>query len=457
MSEPMFNKLAEAAVVGSVLQFPGGAAEVFERVALDDIYWQPYKVIYRAMVELFGSGVEITEAGISDKLREMGAYDDENYLRVICELQDLAATGESLRTQCAMVCDYANKRRLSSFGLNSHKRLQASEVDVEQLVAEWDGVFAGVAVAAQPAFYTWSSLIPKFQAELDARRKNPHGVVGLSSGFADIDRLTGGMHPGELVVVAGWTTRGKSSFCEQIGVHVASNGGSVCYFTPEMTAMDLIFRSVARECKVGLMRLRTGRVSAEVAEQVKARAEAIKNLPIYIDPDGAPNVNRILARAKAAHKRHEVKLVIVDYLQLVGAGERAQNRHQEVAFIARKLKGLAKDMNIPVLLVSQLNRPKNVSPDVEPKPSLFFLKESGDIENAADVVLLVHRPEFQTAKKKGKDIEPVQLIVAKQRNGPAPIDVGLLFNGPYTRFMDATQHPVGVDEEAEGLDDILPD
>jgi len=242
-------------------------------------------------------------------------------------------------------------------------------------------------------------------------------VTGVPTGFADLDTHMAGMQPGDLIVIAGYPSRGKSILAEQVALHAARSGYPTLFFSLEMSQQNIMDRAVSRTGGVPLWQIRTGKVPQDNRPRVISASSELHDLPYWLDTSPALTVNGIVARARIMAMRIGLKLVIVDYLQLIAAPSRnGESQEQVISEQVRVLKNLARELNVPLVLLSQLRRPPAGVRD--PEPTMQDLKGSGGIEAHADVVLLLHRPGFQEAIRTRAKFDAAQFILGKQRNGP---------------------------------------
>ena len=319
--------------------------------------------------------------------------------------------------------------------------------DVKELVerAEQD-IFAISDREVRPAFVRIDRLLGDAFRTIDRLHEERQPVTGVPTGFADLDRLTAGLQRSDLVIVAGRPSMGKTAFCLNIAEHAALRADvGVALFSLEMSKEQLAMRMLCSEARVDLARLRTGHLTDREFRELAEAAARLSYAPIYVDDTPALSVLELRAKARRLHRDPEakLKLVIVDYLQLMRSSEGKDSREQEISEISRSLKALAKELNLPVIALSQLNRQvENRSP---PKPRLADLRESGAIEQDADVIAFIYREEAYDEDTDKRGV--AEIIVAKQRNGPVGT-VELTFLREYTRFENREVLPDETGQES---------
>jgi replicative DNA helicase len=293
-------------------------------------------------------------------------------------------------------------------------------------------------------------LVRKAIATIEDFHQRQGMLTGLSTGFMDLDKMTSGLHPGEMIVIAARPSMGKTSLAMNIAEHVAVDlKQPVGVFSLEMTADALVLRMLCSRSKVNLRSIRDGFLAERDFPRLTGAAGKLAGSPLIIDDSPGLSILQMRAKARRMHQQYGVKLFVVDYLQLLhSTARRAENRQQEIADISNGVKALAKELNVPVIVLSQLNR--ELEKDKNRKPRLSDLRESGSIEQDADLVALLYKPsvEDDDGGEQQQDAVPVNLLIAKQRNGPTG-DVALTFLKSYTRFESAAKIS-GEDVPAEG-------
>ena len=305
-------------------------------------------------------------------------------------------------------------------------------------------------------FVKLSEVIPIVMNTIEKRMATGRPVTGIPTGFYDLDNLTCGLQPGDLVVVAGYPSRGKSVLAEQISFNSARLGFPTLFFSLEMSMQNVMDRAFARFTGATLLQIRSGISMKQYVADLSEAGTTFGALPFWLDATPGMDLSKIVARARIAELQYHVKMVVVDYLQLiVGKRAKGDSQESEISETVRQLKNLARELNAPVVLLSQLRRPPSGARD--PEPYMQDLKGSGGIESHADVVILLHRPNFEESKAKQLPMDDAEFIVAKQRNGPLG-KVKVRFDCQHVQFVGATNIPeVGITEDGrldESPDDI---
>jgi replicative DNA helicase len=271
--------------------------------------------------------------------------------------------------------------------------------------------------------------------EIEAIGSRGGEMVGVPTGFADFDELTNGLHPGQMIVVAARPAVGKSTLGLDFARSAAiKNNLATCIFSLEMSRTEITMRLLSAEARVALHHMRTGKLTDDDWTRLARRMGEVSNAPLFIDDSPNMSMMEIRAKCRRLKQRHDLKLVIIDYLQLMQSGKRVESRQQEVSEFSRALKLLAKELEVPVIAISQLNRGPEQRTDK--KPQMSDLRESGSIEQDADMVVLLHREELY--ERESPRAGEADFIVAKHRNGPTAT-ITVAFQGHYSRFVDMAQ------------------
>ena len=435
---PPHNVEAEAAALGSMMLSAEAIADVVELLQTEDFYRSANGRIFEVLRELYARGDPVDQLSAVEALRRKGTLDDVGGPLYIRDLADQVPTPASAAHYARIVAQAALLRRLIG-----------AAADVMEMAYSAPEEPEAVADAAEQRIYdvarrddrdevaTLGELIDGAMLELEQIQHREAAHTGLPTGFRDLDELTSGLQPGNLVIIAARPGIGKSSLAINIAHNVAVAGGSVSVFSLEMSRHEVGMRMLCSAARVPWDRIRSKRVGPDDWVRVVQAAERLHDAPLSIVDSG--NVNIVDVRAKARRMRSSkqgLSLIIVDYLQLItsAAVRRPDNRQQEVAEISRSLKLLAKELHIPVLALSQLNR--NPETRADKRPQLSDLRESGSLEQDSDVVAFIHRDDSDPEKKK-----EAELILAKHRNGPTG-SIKLSFEPSLTQFRNAARGDV---------------
>lgn len=440
---PPQNQEAEQLLLASLIDGPqNNIAEAMALVGLDDFYREGHRRIFNAITELFAVGEPIEPITLIEQLTKTGDIDVAGGRDAVLDLMTTPYIAASYRSYAEIVRDTATQRRLLQVGQ-----------EIEVLVAEREGETTDMVQRAEDLIYDLTqkrtrgdfvgtdTLVMSSMERLVAASEHGSEVTGLPTGFEDLDRLTGGFRAANLVVVAARPSMGKTALALCMAEHVAlAEDKTVAIFSLEMSGEELTQRMLCSVAMVDASRMRSGRLSADDWPRVSQAADRLSKAPIFIDDSEGMTVTEMRTKARRLKARQGLGLIVVDYIQLMEGApnlrRRDENRVQELSAISRGLKMMARDLEVPIIVVSQLNR----SPDArtDKRPMLSDLRESGAIEQDADMVLLIYRDDYYEPDSESKGIAEVN--VAKHRNGPTD-RVKLAFMGTYAKFASlASDH-----------------
>jgi replicative DNA helicase len=434
---PPHSLEAEQSVLGGLLLDNEAADKVGDVLADADFYSEAHRLIYQHILRLVADGKPADVVTVSESLTSSQKLDYVGGLAYLGLLVGNVPTAANIRHYAQIVRDRSILRQLAAtagdiadaaynpLGRSAKEVLDQAEAKVLHIAEQGSrGAQQVVTIGALLA-----GVVDRI--EVLYNRDDPSDVTGVPTGFSDLDRMTSGMQPGDLVVVAGRPSMGKTSLALNIGEHVALAAGlPVVVFSMEMGASQLALRLIGSVGRLDQHKLRTGRLAAEDWEKLTGALGRLNEAPILIDETPALNAIEVRSRARRLMKTYgKLGLVIVDYLQLMQASTSGENRATEISEISRSMKSLAKELKVPVMALSQLNRSLEQRPNK--RPVMSDLRESGAIEQDADVILFIYRDEVYNPETQDKGV--AEIIIGKQRNGPIGT-VRLTFLGEYTRF-----------------------
>jgi replicative DNA helicase len=435
---------AEISVLGGMLIDADAVAKAVELVDDSMFYREANRRLYRAMRRLFERGEAIDPVTLTEELRGSGELDSVGGPAYLAELMEAVPTAANIEYHGRIIRDRAQLRRLIEASTDTIRDAYATGSDpVEETIDRAEQRVFQVSQSGQRKGFVWIKEIlwPAFE-HIEKLQQAGGGITGVPSGFPDLDQLTAGFQPADLVIVAGRPSMGKTSIVLNFIQHVAIEGGTpVAFFSLEMSKEAIVQRLLCAEGQVNSSHLRHGKLTEQEYMQLATAAGHLNTAPVWIDD--TPAITALEVRAKARRLRAEVDLglIVVDYLQLM-RGPRAESRVQEISAISGALKAVAKELSVPVIALSQLSRAPEQR--TEHRPQLSDLRESGAIEQDADLVLFLFRPEAYArddAVAGDESLEgKAELIVGKQRNGPTGT-VNLFFRKEYTRFESVSRRP----------------
>jgi replicative DNA helicase len=436
------NVDAERAVLGSILLKPDVCDDVALAVRPDDFADEAHQVLYRHLLELHDSGKRIDITIVLERLRTQGDLDRLGGAAAIAEILQSVPHAAHATHYAQIVRDKAMLRSLIDASTDILRDAYDSVDEPRELVARAESKIFQIlehrsAAEAKPI----EKVLEEVMVRMDARMKHEHALGGVETGFTDLDALCGGLHNSELVILAARPSMGKTAFAMNIAEHVAINAKQpVLFVSLEMAALELADRLLCSSAQVNGHRLRNGTISQEDRRRLVQKSAEISSSPLYIDDTPGRTLTEIAAVARRLKRKNGLAMIVIDYLQLIEPDNPRDQRQEQVAKIARRLKTMSRELDIPVLCLAQLNRQAEVSRDNRPR--LNHLRESGAIEQDADVVMFVHREEYyQTNDEDRERVKgQAEIIIAKQRNGPIG-DVKLLWQHDFTRFVNLEHRP----------------
>lgn len=428
---PPHSGEAEESVLGAVLRSRAAADEVIERLKEGDFYVPSYRMIFGAMVRLYDDNQPIDTLTVTDRLTRMGNLDKVGGIGTVARLWDKVPSAANAGYYTELVAEYAVRRRMLEATRRIGEVAMNLDMELETVLDEAEQTVLGVAQdRVEGGLEQMGRLLDQVLRKLEEAEKEGKDVTGLPTGLVDLDAKLGGLQPGTLVVVAGRPGMGKSALSMNIASHVALNHGPVALFSLEMSPMEIAYRWLGSHARVNSMKLRSGLAkgeSARIWSRLVDAAASLDRAPLHAD-EGSRTVTDIRAKCRRLKRKRGLELVVVDYMQLM-RGRTRENRQQEIAEISLNLKALARELDVPVIAVSQLNRA--VESRGDRRPQLGDLRESGAIEQDADVVLMIYRDEAYNPQSDQKGM--ADIIIAKQRAGPTGV-VKTTFAAEYTRF-----------------------
>ena len=432
---PPHNLDAEVSVLGSMLLSRNAVADIAEVVGPDDFYRGAHRTIFEASRDLYNRGEPLDTVTLADELDRRGSLDDVGGVVALTGIVQQVPTAANALYYARIVAEQSLRRRLIDAGTSITRLGYQPEHGVDEAVDAAEQAIFDVAQRGRTTdIQAIKPLLHESFELLERLSENKTGITGLPTGFVDFDDLTAGLQPGNLVIVAARPAMGKSTLVTNMAAHVSvETRVPVAMFSLEMSASEVVMRLLSAESRVALEKLRTGRLEdpdwAKLSQAMGRLAEA----PLFIDDTPGINLMEIRSKCRRIKQKHGLSLVIIDYLQLMQSHRRVENRVQEVSEISRGLKILAKELDLPVIALSQLSRKPEDRARDDRRPQLADLRESGSIEQDADLVAFIYRDEVYDPESAAKG--EAELIVAKHRNGPLKT-IRLSFLGHHSRFAN---------------------
>lgn len=426
---------AEKTVLGGIFVKNENLNVVLSIISPEDFYKEAHQKIIETMIALVDKGQPIDLVTLSEELQKAGVLEEVGGASYLSSLMDGVPKSLNVEYHARIIKEKSLLRHLI---LSSAKIISSSyeqKEDADLLLDEAQSAISDVAEQRiKPGFVPVSSLTDPTLEMINAISKRQEIVTGIPTGFRDLDGLTSGFHNSEFIVIAGRPSMGKTALSLNISHYVGiKTDYAVGFFSLEMAKEQVVIRLLCGEAQLDIKKVRTGFISERDFEKLKLSAEALSKTKIFVDETAALTVMEMKAKARRLKMEQNLDVLFIDYMQLMRPGGRFENRTQEMSYISRSLKELAKEIKIPVVGISQLSRAPERGRR-EPRPQLSDLRESGAIEQDADVVVFIYRPEFY--RPHDENIKGIaEVNVAKQRNGPVGM-VNLAFIREYARFAD---------------------
>jgi replicative DNA helicase len=428
---PPHNVEAEESVLGSMLLSKDAIAEVLELLREDDFYRPAHRTVYRSVLELYSHGDAVDAVTVAEDLRRNGALADIGGAPFLHTLVASVPTAANAGYYARIVKEAGVLRRLIDVGTQIVQLGFETPQDTERAVDIAESLVYQVAQGrVTEDYHSLRDVLTGTLEAIERLHEDHREITGVPTGFPNLDRLTSGLQPSNLIIVAARPAVGKSTFGLDVARHASVRAGvPTVVFSLEMSRTELVQRLMCAECTVDMQRLRTGRMEESDWTRLTRSLGKLADAPLYIDDSPGTTMMEIRAKCRRLKQRHGLGLVVVDYLQLMQPSKRFENRQQEVSEISRSLKLLAKELEVPVIAISQLSRQTEARSDR--RPMLSDLRESGALEQDSDVVLFIYRDELYDPESPRKG--EADLILAKHRNGPTDT-VTVTFQGQYSRF-----------------------
>ena len=413
-------------------------AEVMEVIdSPDDFYVPKHAAIYQAICDVYDANQSVDTVQLTQRLRDSKLYDSIGGTDYLIELAEGVPTSINGPHYARIVRNKARERHLLNSAGKIIELVHDDDAPIDEKVDQAERLIMGVSNCEYDAQVPeMSELIAAKFEEMDAASANPTGLKGPATGFEQLDSMTCGLPKGEMIIVAARPSMGKTAYALQIMDHVAVHSGiPTLFFSMEMGKNQIAERLLSMRAEVNGMALRRNMINSEQRGRIEVAAVDLSNAPILIDDTPGLRINQMRGRARRHFARRNIGLIIVDYLQLMsGGGGKSNNRQEEVAEMSRGVKAMARDLDVPVLCLSQLNR--NPEGRTSKRPMIGDLRESGAIEQDADTVLMLHREDYYHAQDEDYQMtHTAEVIIGKQRNGPTG-SVSLVWKSVCTKFED---------------------
>ncbi|HVS22322.1 MAG TPA: replicative DNA helicase [Gammaproteobacteria bacterium] len=439
---PPHSVEAEQSLLGGLMLDQRAWDQIADVVRVDDLYRADHRLIFTAIAELVERNQPPDAVTVGEHLQRTGQLEAAGGLPYLARLVEDTPSAANIRAYARIVRERALLRRLIEIGGDIAASAHSTQgLTVEEIVDLAEQRVFEIADGGRrgPGFTALKEILPRTIDRLDTLSHSASDITGISTGFTKLDAMTSGLQRGELIIIAGRPSMGKTSLAINIAENAAIGAQVPAgIFSMEMSAEQLSFRMLSSVGRVSQTRLRNGKLSEEDWPRVHSAVSMMSNAPIFIDDGAALTPTEVRSRARRLKREHGLGLIVVDYLQLMQVSGSVENRATELSEISRSLKALAKELDLPVIALSQLNR--SVEQRNDKKPVMSDLRESGALEQDADLIVFIYREEVYDRETPRKGI--ADIIIGKQRNGPVG-DFRLTFLGEFTRFENLVDEAYG--------------
>jgi replicative DNA helicase len=438
---PPQNVEAEQAVLGAMLIEREAISKVAELLQAGDYYREAHRLIYNAMIELFNKNDAVDMVTVIEFLRKEDKLEAAGGIAYVTSLANSVPTAANVLYHARIVEEKALLRQLINAATNIAGMGYEGSEEVTSILDSAEKMILSVSSRKMGGDFTpIKSIIFEAFNKIEQLYASKGSITGLATGFKDLDRLTSGLQPSDLILIAARPSMGKTAFVLNIAQHIGiAEKKAVAFFSLEMSKEQLVQRMLCAESAIDSQRLRIGELEAKDWTKLVSGADRLSAAPIFIDDTAGITVMEMRSKARRLKIEYDLQLIIIDYLQLMqgsSKGKGGENRQQEISEISRSLKALAREINVPVIALSQLSR--SVESRQVKKPMLSDLRESGSLEQDADIVAFLYRDDYYNPDSDKKNI--TEVIIAKHRNGPVDT-VQLFFHKQFTKFSDLSKLP----------------
>lgn len=437
----------EKSVLGGIIIEEDAILEVVNIINVDTFYSSQNKEVYKAILNLFENHLPIDLRTVIDQLRKNGSLEKIGGEEYVVSLIDRVVSGVNIEYHSFLILEYAIKREIINISKEILKQALDPTVDIFNLIDTAEQKMLDVSSRNIKKNYSdLNTLLKETISTIDQKRNNKTGITGIPSGFSGLDALTSGWQKSDLVIIAARPGMGKTAFTLSLVRNAAvMNNTPVALFSLEMSSVQLVSRLISAESELDATKINNGQLENYEWEQLKHKTSIISQAPIYIDDTPALSVSELRTKCRKLKVKHDIQMIVIDYLQLLTSNSLFNkgtfNREQEISYISRSLKSLAKELEVPVITPSQLSRAVETRGG-DKRPMLSDLRESGAIEQDADIVMFLYRPEYYGLFSEDNDFNIkgiTELIIAKHRNGPLDTAFAKFIN-KYVKFEDIKQN-----------------
>ena len=428
------NLDAERSVLGALLLHTDAVVDV-TFLKPDDFYLPKHQQVFQAILTAYNTRTATDPIVVGEELSRQGKLDEVGGHEQLMDLMEGVITAAGVVYHAEIVREKAIARRLLETCLDVARRAYENESEAKELLDEAERkIFEISGMDKSGDAVSIADVLQLTFEKIDRLREREGRLTGHATDYYDFDDMTGGLQPGELVIIAARPSMGKTTFALNLTERVSNHGKGIAFFSLEMSNQQVIQNMLCCRAQIDGSSMRKGRITDQQYKRLQEEAAKLYETPIFIDDTPGISITQLRAKARRLKQKHGIDMIVVDYLQLMTGGGRFESRQQEISAISRGLKSVARELSVPVLALSQLNR--DVENRDDHRPRMSDLRESGAIEQDADVILLLHRDDYFNPTEENRGL--AQVIIAKQRNGPTG-EVALRFFREYMRFENYTR------------------
>ena len=425
---------AEMSVLGAMLIKKEAITQAQELLKADDFYREAHRLVYDAMLELAGNGEPVDLVTLTEALRKKEILEKVGGISFLTQLANYTPTAANIVYHAKIVKEKSELRHLIDAATEIASAAYEATDEVTDIMDDAEKKILAIAGSQSTGgFEPIKDIVINAIDHVESIYESKGGLTGIATGFADLDAMTSGLQKSDLILVAARPSMGKTAFTLNIATHAAMNGSTVAFFSLEMSKEQLVQRMLCSEGAIDSQRLRTGKLDDKEWQELIKTADKVSKAKLFIDDTAGISVMELRSKARRLKAEHGLDLIVIDYLQLMqGRSKGGDNsRHQEISEISRSLKALARELDVPVVALSQLSR--SVESRTVKKPMLSDLRESGSLEQDADIVMFLYREDYYDQETERKNI--TEVMISKHRNGPIG-SIELFFQKEFTKFRD---------------------
>lgn len=425
---------AEESLLGNILLYSDSMQEAVENDLLStDFYLDKHQKLYAIMKSMYDNREKIDTVSVSSKLKDFGIFDKIGGLEYLMQLTSSTLGAINTKEYIRIIKNKSISRQIIKAGEEISNTAMDFKTSLDEVLDKAENKILSITRSrTDDTFKSGTEVFESAIKKIEQIQENGAGITGVKSCYPDLDNITAGFQNSDFIILAARPSMGKTAFALNVALNAASvSPGAIAFFSYEMPAEQLAMRMLAAKAKVDGQKIRTGKLDEQDWSRVNEASQLLKKQKFYIDDTPIQKVSDMLMKCRKLQNDHKLSLVFIDYIQLISASGNSENRQQEISEISRKLKAMARELNCPVIALSQLSR--DVEKRQDKRPMLSDLRESGSLEQDADLVLFLYRKDYYEHEEDRQDREDIEVIIAKHRNGPTDT-IKLAFEKEYNAF-----------------------